>query len=121
MGLDLTLLPNRYYQVEGILDGYNQLRFFRDLDLFERIHELQSQPLKPTQFVYLYSSEGVEKTQTDPYGDVLHWVKAEKFLKISTDKFGESNTIVDRVLWNDAIITFLQNLPPDMPVILYWH
>lgn len=112
MGMDLAVLPNRYYLFEGLNDGYNRLVIERDYELFKAIQKLPSQPLKQNQDVSYYGDEEIEDILVDAYGNQLHWIAASEFRKIA---------VVDLTSWNVAIMAFLQNLPPDMPVVLYWH
>ncbi len=53
-------------------------------------------------------------TREDSWGDPLTFVYAEQFKKLKFDP--------DEVApQTKAIVTFLKNVPPDTPVLLYWH
>jgi hypothetical protein len=110
MGLDLTVLPNRYYDHPRLGDGYNRLAFWRDSELFDAIQKLPSSPLKPEQNFAFYKEEGLDYSKTDAYGKPLQYVEAEQFANIHSDN-----------AWNEAVLAFLRSLPSKMSVVLYWH
>lgn len=110
MGIDLTVLPNRYYDQPGFGDGYNRLGFWRETKLFDQIGKLQSFPLEADRRFALYEDDGISHTHTDAYGEPLRYVEAWEFLNVHSDN-----------KWNKAVIDFLRSLPPKMPVVLYWH
>lgn len=110
MGIDLAVLPNRYYDAPNLGDGYNRLGFWRDYELFEKIRALPSRRLEPEREFAYYGDEGIENTHTDEYGKLLEYVEARQFVGIHSDN-----------QWNEAILIFLQSLPLKMPVVLYWY
>lgn len=110
MGIDLTVLPNRFYDQPGFGDGYNRLEFWREAKLFDRIRELKSFPLESDRRFAYYSDDGIEHTLTDAYGSPLQYVEAWEFINVHSDN-----------KWNNAVIQFLRSLPLQMPVVLYWH
>lgn len=110
MGIDLTVLPNRFYDQPGFGDGYNRLEFWRETELFDRIRELKSFPLESDRRFTYYSDDGIERTLTDAYGSHLEYVEAWEFINVHSDN-----------QWNNAVIQFLRSLPLKMPVVLYWH
>ena len=110
MGIDLAVHPNRYYDHPRLSDGYNRLAFWRDSELFEQIQKLPSSLLEAERGFVYYDDEGLDDSKTDGYGQPLRYVEAGQFANINSD-----NT------WNEAVLTFLRSLPPEMPIILYWY
>ena len=125
MGLDLTVClisyPNTWWWL-----GNNRLSFDRCYYLFEQIMNrgrqepedkieqvCQPKPLPPDVKFDWYGDEGIEEEKTDPYGDPLTFCYAHEFNEIKTDEnIGP---------WNNAILIFLKSLPPNTPVVLWWH
>lgn len=110
MGIDLAVHPNRYYDQPNFGDGFNRLAFRRKRELFDRIRTLSSRKLEAERDFVYYDDEGIESAKVDGYDDPLKYVEAQHFANIHSDN-----------QWNEAILTFLRSLPPQMPIVLYWY
>ena len=109
MGLDLTLHPNRWRSENPLL--LYGLRLDRNYDLFDAIREKNMVPI-PSACLYPDDDKGLVETVTDPYGAPLMQVWAGVLAAIPAEVWGSS--------WNKAAHAFLQHIPPDAPIILYW-
>ncbi len=121
MGLDLTILPMHGPQEMGEVSilTYNLLKFDRDHDIFGQIIELDdSEPtikplaIPPQMWIKTYGDEGIEHTRTDKYGIELTFVYAEELKKLNLPKNVSA--------YNQAIKSFIDALPNDTPIILWW-
>jgi hypothetical protein len=120
MGMDLALLP-AYNQKDDF--SHDLLTFFRDYDLFDKIVEKSRQfgiPVKEGGISSFYSRnanyEGAHygSTEETPYGERLKYVTANH-LKDAVKDFKTDS-------WrNKAIFAFINELPDDLQVYLYWH
>jgi hypothetical protein len=121
MGLDLSVVPVNYHQMDWWL-GNNRLGFNRDYFLFEQIDSkgrtdldplpkiCNPKPLPPNVQFDWYDDEGLETITTDPYGTPLTYVTAGELAEVKSEHD-----------WNAAIIAMMKALPPQTPVVLYWH
>ena len=126
MGIDLTVCPVKWDNTTWWL-LHERLGFNRNYELFAQMgmggvededgNLLQSvfedSPIPEGVRVEWYGDEGIEIRTTNPYGEPLTFVRAKEFRKVKTDK-----TIGK---WNLSIIKFLQGLPAETPVVLWWH
>lgn len=120
MGMDLTLLPAYNQRVDF---SHDLLDFHRDYELFDKITEKSKQfgiQVKEGGIYSFYSrNDDYEEphygsTEDDPYGDKLKYITANH-LKDSVKDFKTDS-------WkNRAIIAFINELPDDLQVYLYWH
>jgi len=121
MGLDLTLLPLRDPREVGEVSvlAYNRLSFDRDSELFGQITDIDgSEPtikplaIPPQMWVTTYEDEGLDRTRTDKYGTELTFVYAKELKKLKLPE--------DVSARNRAIKAFVDALPNDTPIILWW-
>ena len=121
MGIDLTLLPMSDPCEMGKVSvlTYNRLRFDQDYKLFGQIMEIDgSEPtikslaIPPQMWVTTYEDEGLNRTRTDKYGTELTFVYAKELKKLRLPE--------DVSALNQAIKTFIDALPDDTPIILFW-
>ena len=123
MGRDLTLLPMRDPREVGEVSvlAYNRLSFDRDYELFGQITEIKiggSEPtikplaIPPQMWVTIYGDEGLDRTRTDKYGTELTFVYAKELKKLKLPE--------DVSARNRAIKAFIDALPDDTPIILWW-
>lgn len=123
MGIDLTLCPMPSNDPSWWL-GYDRLSLKRNYSLFAQMGDMQNsgypapvlEPLElpqGTRFDW-YGDEGIEELKTDPYGCELTYLRAHDFLKLKLDPENMHP-------WNLAVIKFIQALPPETPVVLWWH
>ncbi|RJO59496.1 hypothetical protein C4546_01975 [Candidatus Parcubacteria bacterium] len=121
MGLDLTLLPMRGPRELGERNvfAYNRLRFDPDYSLFGQIREIDgSEPtikplaIPPQMWVVSYEDRELDRTRTDGYDSELTFVYAKELKKLKLPE--------DVSTRNRAIKAFVDALPDDTPIILWW-
>jgi len=120
MGMDLSILP-QYSQNADF--SHDLIDLHRDSDLFERVDKLENEKGKevPRKGIHSFigSSETFEgpcygPTIETPYGDIMKGVLAGELKEVLADYKTES--------WkNKAFIAFLNELPDDLEIWLYWH
>jgi|SRR3989338_7903067 len=135
MSLDLTILfPSLGFRAIGESEAfcYERLRFDGDYSIFGQLVDMSDHyrrteqdndipekptiktiPIPPQLWVETYGDEGIERTREDRYGTELTFVYAQQLKKLSVRD--------DASTKNKAIKAFINALPDDMPVILYWH
>lgn len=123
MSVDLAIFPlkNRDQLSEKDVCIYNCLRFETDYSINCQIHEIDGYENKPVirpkkiplkMLVHIYEDEGIFSTREDCYGDELTFAYAKEFRKV---KFSNHTSPFNR-----AIKAFIDALPDDTPIILYW-
>ena len=125
MGLDLTVCPIKYGERDSFdwWLGHERLGFEREYDLFEQIESrgrqepdepiekvCNPQPIPPHIKFEWYGDEGIEDRKENPYGEPLTFVRAFEFLKVQAKN-----------PWNKCVVDFLKSLPPQTPIVLWWH
>jgi len=113
MGLDLDLHPVRWSELENA--GWllhNRISLERNYHLFDAIKSLTSPQPAPDSCLpaFWYSDEGLRETYTDAYGDPLTYLLPKDFERLESE-----------YPYNQAVIDFMRNLPPDMPIVLWWN
>ena len=112
MGIDLTIVPQNFPQLNDHL-AYTRLGFmFRDYDYFDELQKI-SRPLN--EVFRWYDDEGLTKRDDDKYGDKLTFIMASDFLKVK--KVGKRK-LSD---WDKAIFAFIKALEPSTKLVLFWH
>jgi len=120
MGLDLTVAPIQFHTMDWWLAN-NRLSFDRNYALFSQIAPIgrgdgklvcKPKPLPEGKRLDWYADEGCKQVTEDPYGTPLTYVPAAEFRKVKPKGTND---------WNKAILAFLKTLPPDTPVVLWWH
>ncbi len=116
MGVDLTLLPllSKDYWV-----AHTKLDLERRRDLWEPITQLRQQPIPGKLGCYLARTADGETCygdiEGDPYGGRLQWTTAGELLTLKDREEVQDN-------WeNRAVWSYLSQMPPDWPIVLYWH
>ena len=114
MGVDLTLVPVVYPNVDWIL-AYTRIEMRgRWYGLWECLTKL-SKPLNHE--ISWYGDEGIKKESETPYGKPLTWVTAEQFIKaVKIAKCKKDMVDLDK-----AAVAYVRALPPDMKIILWFH
>lgn len=114
MGLDLTLCPSQYPMAPGAdwFLAYSRLKLDRQYALFDQIRALEAQPLPPAWTFDWYGDAGIQHRTEDPYGCPLTALQAGQFHRMAPAGLSP---------WNRAVLTFLCAVPPDTPVVLWWH
>lgn len=128
MSLDLTiLLPSHGPRAMGDSRAFCRERLNLDGDyrIFSQIMDMSSWgpdfskptikaiPIPPQLWIEVYEETGIEKTREDRHGMELTFVYAKNLRKLSVPD--------DTSPKNKAIKAFIDALPEDMPIILYWH
>ena len=111
-------LPEGFNPDDTTVMAFNRLAVEEGDDFCEQVLFLESKPLpyfeEEDENIYFqwYDCEGgAVDREEDNFGSPLKYVPAKEFKKINGSKF---------VAWNKAVLSFLNGLPPDMPVVLYW-
>ncbi len=120
MGLDLRILPQ--YSQEADF-SHDIIGLHRDSDMFDIISELEEKTGRevPRKGVTTFSGndESFEgtcygKITTTPYGDLMKGVLAKELKEVLKDYKTDS--------WkNKGFIAFLNELPDDLELWLFWH
>jgi hypothetical protein len=123
MGLDLTIIPVvKYYDDwnnEKLVFDHMKLRFVRDYEILEQISNFAggNGPFIPTQplpkKIRLCITNTDRSTRKDKYGSELSIALACDMQKIKWPK----NTHP----FNNAIKAFIDALPANTPIVLYWE
>ena len=122
--MDLTLLPLRDLRAMGDTHVlcYDRLSFDRDYKIFGQLMDMtpdepkptiKANPIPPQMWVETYEDEGVRETREDKYGTELTFVYAQqlKKLKVTTNSSPK----------NKAVKAFIDALPDQTAIILFWH
>jgi hypothetical protein len=126
MGIDLRLYPawpNEHgFSFNGGMLCIDALSFDRDYDLFacvegfyrpegEQRSRARANPMPGP--CRIYGDNGIETRKDDSYGEPLTWSTAGELARAMKD--------VDTSHRNKAIVAYLAALPPEYPIVLYWH
>lgn len=123
MGTDLALGFSPHHQYAGtspafpfvLFDTTNRLVCDRQYGFFTAICALQPQPLPGHWMVVWYDNTGATTVATDPaFLRPLTYLEAGRFALLDPAGLTLSP-------WNRAILVFLQALPPESPLVLWWH
>lgn len=117
MGLDLTLCP--YDWSDGFGDNvwwltYTRIGLRGGARAFAEQLEASQLPvhlLPPGAQVEWYGDEGLKKTREDPYGEPLTFMRAGDLVKLEMPPSKR---------WA-AAWAYLKALPPETPILLWWH
>lgn len=109
MSLSLTLVFDQY-KLSGPLLAFNRLRLeHQDYALFERM-KAEATPLP--EGLQWYGDEGIEECADDPYGKKLTFLTAYAVARHLSG--------VNLQGWTAAVLAFLNALPADTRVVLWW-
>jgi hypothetical protein len=112
MGVDLTLIPDRFDN--GPWLAYERLSLdMRHYELWGRLRAIATPMEKP---LFWYGDEGCSNTTTDADGENLTFVLAYHMCK-ELEEVGEEYFTP----WDKAVLAFLQALPPQKRIVLYFH
>lgn len=119
MGMDLILLPVDHYDQSW---GYSHslLSVGRSSNLFDKIRKLPSFDVPKDFSSYTSRDDKYEephygKTIEDCYGDKIKFVEVLKLLKLKNHRDIKDNQ------QNEAIWAYLEMLPVDTRIALFWH
>lgn len=116
MGVDLTLLP---LIGPDFWAAQEMLRVERRPELWDNVNALPQKPIPKPLSCYLARDPKYGETiygdiETDPYGGRPTYTTAGALYKLKDHKAVQDN-------WkNRAIWAFLEKLPADWPIVLYW-
>ena len=114
MALDLTVCVDKNTRHDWAnTSGYDRLEFDRNYDLFNTIKGLCPEPMPEGMTLEFYHAYGLRLDEKDSRGDRITRLRAAAFDKLPDHLIMNS--------WNRAIITFLQSLPGNLWVYLWWH
>lgn len=111
MGVDLTLVPERWGRMDPLLAEV-RLPLDRDYDLQAQIRKCHAWELDAGQSVLWCEEDGLSDLTDDPYGDRLVYTLAG--ILASVELRGVST-------WNAAIMDFMRQIPAKTRVVLWWH
>lgn len=113
MGVALTVYPVTHHQMEWWL-CVNRLDFEgkKDKDWLATVCSATPKKLPKRVYVEIYTEGGLDQVTHDSYDQPLTFVPAGSFRNF---KEGSGSK------WNIAILMFLQTIPPETPIVLYWH
>jgi hypothetical protein len=116
MGFDLQVLASNFRARDGELLATASLRFDRDMRLLSQLDRDANpclvHPLPDGLKVGHYNDDGLKFDNVDRYGNLLTYT--------TPTELGRLRIPTDFAPWNQAILAFLRNLPPDARVFLYW-
>jgi hypothetical protein len=113
MGVDLTLVPDRFESGSRPILGYTRLPL---MCRWYRLHEVLRSVANPLlEGLMWYADEGIETVKVDAYGDDLRWVLPSQFLKAASD------TTENLEPWDKAVVAFIRELPPMTRIVLWFH
>jgi hypothetical protein len=118
MGLDLNLLPAYDNKAEF---SHDIIGFHREYNLFDLITKKENQfGIIATENLNTFLARDEEgeykygKTKQSPYGEPIKYLTANHL----KDAIGNYNSDSWK---NKAIIAFINQLPDNLPVFIYWH
>jgi len=114
--------PVSYFKQDSWL-CYDRLGLNRNYELFAQIDEEKSRmpaieavcdpkDIPQGKRVHWYGDDGLKTITEDPYGCGLTYVDAREFANVEPGETGD---------WNKAVLAFLKALPPETPIVLWWH
>jgi hypothetical protein len=113
MGVDLTLVPDRFETGTRPILGYTRLPLMcRWYGLHDALRAVAN-PL--TEGLIWYADEGVETVNEDAYGHKLTCVLPSQFLKAAAEHVDNAGP------WDRAVMAFIQSLPPATKIVLWFH
>lgn len=131
MSLYLDLLPLRLKDemTTGRIYCYSRLEFHQDYRIFGQLTSLwrndhrtdipkkpaiRPRPVPEGAEVFTYEENGLHKRRNCPSGNTpLTYVTARQLKQLRIPR--------DASPWNKAIKAFVDTLPPNTPIILWWH
>ncbi|WP_432263339.1 hypothetical protein [Cupriavidus sp. TMH.W2] len=112
MSLSLTLVFDKYRRDHDPIIASNRIKFEGDAVSLREALKPVTLPL-PTGVEWLTEDVGLKLFKTDPYDDELTFVSAG----LLAQRLNEAA----QGAWGKAVAEFVQALPPDSRVVLWWH
>lgn len=109
MSINLTFIPIKFEDQKPWADMAHVSASF-DLN-WEAIEALDSF-LLPEGTLFRSSTDGTVAVKSDPYGKPLKFVRAWQLAKLD---------ISEVTSWTAAAFAWIRALPPQTPIVLYWH
>ena len=116
MGVDLTLMP---LMSKDFWASHDLLRLERRSEFWPEIAKIEKAEVP--QPVYCYVARGQDgeakygELSETPYGTPLPWTTVGALLELKDHECVQEHRL------NRAVWKYLSELPPDLPVALYWH
>jgi hypothetical protein len=123
MGLDLSLLPVEAEFGDGTGFSHSVLALERRTGLFDAILDIEERegaPVPGRFETFVCRDDRFEEThygdtRETPYGEPLLWVRAASLAEL------RSHPEATDFPRNRAVFAYVDALPPDTKVALYWH
>jgi hypothetical protein len=116
VGVDLTVIFDKY-EIPGPMLAYNRLGFKgRHSDLWAMLVEASTPAPCDVEW---YGDSGIERTTTNPYGDPIRCLTAGEFARVWYWHSGQSGA--QWGAWDLAIVAFVQALPLNTMLYLWFH
>ena len=113
MGIDVRLIPAYNVGADFSLDS---IELDRDYEMFDLIREVKNENGRevPRLGITAFLDKGYKKLYEDAYGDTIVSVQAGKLKKKLANYKADG--------WkNKAIIAFINELPYELEIWIYWH
>ncbi|MHA6823961.1 hypothetical protein ACQUKI_20855 [Ralstonia pseudosolanacearum] len=111
MSLSLTLVFDKYERSHDPVIASNRLKFEGHANHLQEVLQPVTLPL-PAGVEWLSEDAGLKLFKTDPYGDELTFVSAGLLAPRLHDTV--------QGVWGKAVAAFVQALPPETRVVLWW-
>jgi hypothetical protein len=116
MGVDLTLLP---LMSPDFWCSHDVIEVERRRELWPEIEKLEQHHAPGPLRCFLARDKDGEtcygNVKKTPYGDRLMWTTPRRLLTLKDHEAVQDN-------WrNRAVWSYLASMPPEWPVVLYWH
>lgn len=116
MGVDLTLMP---LIGEDYWAAHDLIQVERRRELWDEIAKLPSRPVRSPLSCFVArmpnGEQGYGNLETDPYGEKMRYMTPEVLLLVK-----DHEAVTDN--WrNRAVWDYLAKMPPNWPIVLYWH
>lgn len=116
MGVDLTLMP---LLSPDFWAAHDMLMLERRNDLWVEIEALPQKEIpKPVSCYVARAKDGETRygeLEDTPYGEKMKWTTAGDLMTL------KDNENVKDDWKNQSIWAYLAKMPPDWPIVLYWH
>lgn len=120
MGLDLRILPQYSNQSDF---SHDVIGLHRDYDLFEIINNLENEKGVKAPNTGIGSFCGTsKKIEGSCYGDTIDTPYGERICSVMSKDLKDALSNYNTESWkNKAFLAFINELPNDLMIWLYWH
>lgn len=112
MGIELTLVVDAFERDSQMPLAYERIRIDANYAFFDDIKETAI-PFRQNRQLWWYGYGGIDRRTDDPYGDRLTSTMA----KHVADAMASHELSAK----NKAVMAYMNALPPDTEVFLWWH